>query len=44
MSNFPASAVIENSLIIQPCFIGENVKISNSKIGPGVSLGNNTIL
>ncbi|AZA79148.1 nucleotidyltransferase [Chryseobacterium sp. G0186] len=42
MANYPASAVIENSLIIQPCFIGENVKISNSKIGPGVSLGNNT--
>lgn len=44
MKNFPASAVIENSLIIQPCFIGENVKISNSKVGPGVSLGNNTIV
>lgn len=42
MAQYPASAVIENSLIIQPCFIGENVKISNSKIGPGVSLGNNT--
>ncbi|MDR6373077.1 glucose-1-phosphate thymidylyltransferase [Chryseobacterium bernardetii] len=42
MKNHPASAVIENSLIIQPCFIGENVKISNSKVGPGVSLGNNT--
>lgn len=44
MSTFPASANIENSLIIQPCFIGENVKISNSKVGPGVSLGNNTII
>jgi glucose-1-phosphate thymidylyltransferase len=44
MSHFPVSAEIENSLIIQPCFIGENVKISNSKIGPGVSLGNNTII
>ncbi|KQT20607.1 nucleotidyltransferase [Chryseobacterium sp. Leaf405] len=44
MSHFPASAVIENSLIIQPCFIGENVKISNSKVGPGVSLGNNTVI
>lgn len=44
MANFPASAQIENSLIIQPCFIGENVKISNSKVGPGVSLGNNTII
>ncbi|MFP3599366.1 sugar phosphate nucleotidyltransferase [Chryseobacterium sp. SIMBA_029] len=44
MKNFPASAVIENSLIIQPCFIGENVRISNSKVGPGVSLGNNTVI
>ncbi|WP_426477045.1 sugar phosphate nucleotidyltransferase [Chryseobacterium sp. CBSDS_008] len=44
MKNYPASAVIENSLIIQPCFIGENVKISNSKVGPGVSLGNNTTI
>lgn len=42
MAHYPTSAIIENSLIIQPCFIGENVKISNSKIGPGVSLGNNT--
>ncbi|MDQ0591729.1 glucose-1-phosphate thymidylyltransferase [Chryseobacterium ginsenosidimutans] len=42
MSHYPSSATIENSLIIQPCFIGENVKILNSKIGPGVSLGNNT--
>ncbi|REC60397.1 nucleotidyltransferase [Chryseobacterium pennae] len=44
MSHYPASAVIENSLIIPPCFIGENVKISNSKVGPGVSLGNNTAI
>lgn len=42
MSQFPASAKIENSLIIAPCFIGENVTIINSKIGPRVSLGNNT--
>ena len=42
MSNYPESAVIENSLIIPPCYIGENVKITNSKIGPYVSLGNNT--
>ncbi|MHA3044390.1 sugar phosphate nucleotidyltransferase [Riemerella anatipestifer] len=42
MSSFPSSAKIENSLIIPPCFIGENVVIKNSKIGPNVSLGNNT--
>ncbi|SNV65616.1 Bifunctional protein GlmU [Riemerella anatipestifer] len=42
VSSFPSSAKIENSLIIPPCFIGENVVIKNSKIGPNVSLGNNT--
>lgn len=42
MSNYPASAKISTSLIIQPCFIGENVEISNSKVGPNVSIGNNT--
>lgn len=42
MSSFSSSAKIENSLIIPPCFIGENVVIKNSKIGPNVSLGNNT--
>lgn len=42
MAKHPASAKIENSLIIPPCFIGENVEIINSKIGPYVSLGNGT--
>lgn len=42
MENHPQSAKIENSLIIPPCFIGENVVVKNSKIGPYVSLGNNT--
>jgi glucose-1-phosphate thymidylyltransferase len=36
------SAKIINSEIIEPCFIGEGVHIENSKIGPHVSLGNNT--
>ena len=44
LSEYPVSAQIENSLIIPPCFIGENVKIVNSIIGPRVSLGNNTIV
>ena len=38
------TATIENSLIIEPCFIGENVVIKNSKIGPFVSLGNGTVV
>lgn len=44
MSHFAPTSIVENSLIIPPCFIGENVKISNSKIGPGVSVGNNTVI
>jgi len=33
-----ASATITNSVIIPPCFIGDGVEISNSVIGPLVSL------
>ncbi|MEZ4928761.1 MAG: sugar phosphate nucleotidyltransferase [Chitinophagales bacterium] len=32
----------ENSIVIEPCFIGENVSIKNSIVGPHVSLGKNT--
>jgi glucose-1-phosphate thymidylyltransferase len=39
-----ASAGTENAVIIQPCFIGENVKIVNSVVGPHVSLGKGTIV
>ena len=35
---------LENSIIIQPCFLGENVKIINSIIGPHVSVGENTVI
>src|ERR1700757_134934 len=37
-----SSAKIENSRIIEPCYIGENVVISNSTVGPHVSLGAGT--
>lgn len=40
----PSTLVNSNSNIILPCFIGENVKISNSKVGPHVSIGNNTVI
>jgi len=40
--NIPPTSKISNSLIIPPCFIGENVTIENSKVGPYVSLGNGT--
>ena len=36
--------VLENSEIIQPCFIGENVVLKNTKIGPFVSIGANSLV
>jgi glucose-1-phosphate thymidylyltransferase len=33
---------LENSVIIEPCFIGDSVVIKNSVVGPHVSIGNNT--
>lgn len=36
-----ASAIITNSVIIPPCYIGEGVKVTNSVIGPMVSLEKN---
>jgi glucose-1-phosphate thymidylyltransferase len=35
---------IEDSEIIEPCFIGENVFLKNSKIGPNVSIGDGTVV
>lgn len=37
-----ASAQFINSTVIEPCYIGDNVKIENSIVGPHVSLGGNT--
>lgn len=33
-----------NSVIIEPCYIGENVQLINSVVGPHVSIGNNSII
>ena len=30
-----------NSTIIEPCCIGENVVLNNATVGPNVSIGNN---
>ena len=35
------SVQIENSIIIEPCFVGENTKLTNCVIGPHVSIGSN---
>ncbi len=37
-----ANVVLDNSEIIQPCFVGENVVLKNTKIGPFVSIGENS--
>ncbi len=37
-----ASASVTNSVIIEPCFIGEDVVIDRSIVGPHVSLGKGT--
>jgi glucose-1-phosphate thymidylyltransferase len=36
--------VLENSEIIEPCYIGKNVILKNSVIGPNVSLGTNSVV
>lgn len=33
-----------NSVIIEPCYIGEKVKLINSVVGPYVSIGNNSVI
>lgn len=38
------NAKIINSMIIEPCFIGDDVVIENSRIGPNVSVGNGTCI
>ncbi len=42
--SIPKSVEQNNSIIINPCYIGENVKIENSVIGPNVSIENGTII
>jgi len=37
-----STAVLENSTIIPPCYIGENVVLKNATVGPNVSLGDNS--
>ncbi len=34
----------ENSNIIEPCFIGQNVVLKNAQIGPNVSIGDNCVI
>ena len=41
-NNRSETAKVVNSTVIEPCFIGENVCITNSVIGPHVSIGDGT--
>ena len=38
----PASVKVENSVIIQPCYLHEEITVKNSVIGPYVSIGQGT--
>lgn len=38
------SVQLNNSKIIEPCYIGENVILNNSTVGPNVSIGNDCTL
>lgn len=39
-----SSVTKENAVIIEPCFIGENVTLRNCVIGPHVSVGDQTVI
>ncbi len=38
------TVTLENSQIIEPCYIGENVVLKNTAIGPNVSLGDDCLV
>ena len=38
------SAIIENSVIVEPCFLGAGSKVVNSVIGPHVSVGHRSVI
>ena len=39
-----ADSKLENSKIIEPCYVSDSAKIKNSVIGPYVSVGPNTVI
>jgi glucose-1-phosphate thymidylyltransferase len=44
VNTIASSVVLNNATIIEPCFIGENVQLTNAVIGPHVSLGANSVI
>ncbi len=43
-NHISGKSIISNSVILEPCYISKGVKISDSIIGPFVSIGKNTII
>ncbi len=43
-SQKPTSLILKNAHIIEPCFLGENVVLENTTVGPHVSLGENSVV
>ncbi|MDQ3050296.1 MAG: sugar phosphate nucleotidyltransferase [Bacteroidota bacterium] len=43
-ANHTSSGNIKNSIIIEPCYIGADVKLENSVIGPYASIGNGSTI
>ncbi|WP_274474804.1 sugar phosphate nucleotidyltransferase [Mangrovimonas aestuarii] len=39
-----SSVQLNNSQVIEPCYIGKNVVLNNSTVGPNVSIGNNCVI
>jgi len=39
-----ADVVLENSTIIEPCYVGKNVMLKNTTLGPNVSIGANSLV
>ena len=38
------SVTLNNSTIIEPCYIGKNVQLNNTTVGPNVSIGNDCVV
>ncbi len=43
-SRISASAQLENSIIINPCYIGDDASVKNSVVGPNVTIGPKSIV
>ncbi len=42
--NISPIATLEDTIVIEPCFIGDNAVVKNSIIGPHVSIGANSVI